>query len=156
MKGVVIGLGNDIMRDDAAGLKLARSLSQHPALPPGVQVIETGEMGLSLLDVLDGKDWAIFVDSVKTGENPVGHIHRFEGKDVVEFRSRNPHNMGIGEVFYIGHKLGLNLPNRIVILAMEVKDNHSFGYDMTQEANAGFTRFLTAVFEEVKRCTSMA
>jgi len=154
MGGVVIGLGNDIMRDDAVGIMAARALASNPALPPGVEVVKTGEMGLSLLDVLVDKDWAIFIDSVKTGKKPLGHIHRLEGDDVICLRSKNPHNMGIGEVFYLGRKLGLSLSDKVVILAMEVKDNDHFGVEMTPEVKAGLTRFLETILEEVRRCTS--
>ena len=77
MRGVVIGLGNDIMRDDAIGLRVTRALASHSSLPPSVEVIETGEMGLSLLDVLVDRGWVILVDSVVTSKKPVGYIQSF-------------------------------------------------------------------------------
>lgn len=155
MRGVVIGIGNDIMRDDAVGLRAARALASHPSLSPDVEVIETGEMGLSLLDVLVNRDWVIFVDSVITGKKLVGYIHRIEGKDVMCYRSKNPHNMGLGEVLYIGNMLDLSIPDEVLIMAMEVRDNKHFGDEMTPEVGAGFTRFLNAVLGEVRKCTSM-
>ena len=151
----MIGLGNDIMRDDAIGLRVTRALASHSSLSPDVEVIETGEMGLSLLDVLVNRDWVIFVDSVITGKKLVGYIHRIKGKDVTCYISKNPHNMGLGEVLYFGRELGLSLPNEVVILAMEIRDNNHFGDEMTPKVKAGGTRFLDAVLEEVKKCTSM-
>jgi hydrogenase maturation protease len=154
MGGVVIGLGNDIMRDDAVGIIAANALASNPALPSDVEVVKTGEMGLSLLDFLVDRDWVIFIDTVKTGKKPLGHIHRLEVDNATCFKSKNPHNMGIGEVFYIGRKLGLSLPKKAVILAMEVKDKDRFGDEMTPEVKAGLTRFLETILEEVRRCTS--
>lgn len=107
------------------------------------------------MDVLVDKDWVIFVDSVITREKPIGYIHRIEGKDITCYGLKNPHNMGLGEVLYLGRKLGLSLPDEIVILAMEVRDNNHFGNEMTPEVKAGFARFFNAVLEEVKKCTSM-
>jgi hydrogenase maturation protease len=119
-------------------------------------VVETGEIGLSLLDFLVNKDWAIIVDSVATMKKPVGHIHKIDCKNWMFHMGRNPHNMGIGEVLYLGYKLNLGLPDKIVIMAMEVRDNHHFGGEMTPEVNVRFERFLVAVLEGIKRCTSMA
>ena len=47
---VVLALGNDILGDDAVGFHAARSLRSEPW--EGVDVVETGEAGLALLDHL--------------------------------------------------------------------------------------------------------
>ncbi len=151
MKAVVIGLGNDIMRDDALGLRVAMALGSHPSLPSSVEVVETGEMGLSLLDFLVGKEWALIVDSVITEEKPVGYIHRIDSKDTGSFPTRNPHNMGIEEILDLGRGLGLDLPREVIVMAMEVKENDRFGDEMTREAEAGFAPFLDAVLQEIRR-----
>jgi hydrogenase maturation protease len=137
------------MKDDAIGLEVVRSLASHPALPDGVEAIDTGEMGLSLLDLLVDRDWAILVDSIVSGKEPVGHVHTIKGKDVEQLRSKNPHGMGIGEVLFLGRQLGLDLPEDIAIVAMEIKES-GLGEGLTPEVKAGSASFLKAILGEVR------
>ena len=62
---LVLGLGNDILGDEAVGLLAARRL--RALLPESVDVVESGGGGLDLLDVLEGYDRAILLDSILTG-----------------------------------------------------------------------------------------
>ena len=57
---LVLGLGNDILGDDAVGLLAARRLRAF--LPASVDVLEAAGGGIGLLDVLEGYDCALLLD----------------------------------------------------------------------------------------------
>ena len=66
----VIGLGNDLLGDDAFGLIVARQVRERSA--GRVPVVVTIESGLRLLDYLEGAEHAVVVDAVQTGSAPPG------------------------------------------------------------------------------------
>ena len=51
---LVLGLGNDILADDAVGLLAARAL--RPSLDDSVDVLETSVHGVALIDLLIAED----------------------------------------------------------------------------------------------------
>ena len=104
---LVLGLGNDILCDDAIGLNIVRELRSRLAGVDGVDVKETMEMGLALLDFIVGYRRLILIDSVQTGQSPPGFLHEMEGADLKILPARTPHFLGVGETLALGRMLGM-------------------------------------------------
>ena len=85
---LVLGLGNDILGDDAVGLLAARRL--RALLPESVDVVESRGAGLDLLDLLEGYDRALLLDAIMTGKHPPGTILEFSADDFREGRRPLP------------------------------------------------------------------
>jgi hydrogenase maturation protease len=62
VRTVVIGLGNELLGDDAFGLAVVRMLSEVGA--ESANIVEAAEHGLGLLDHLEGYGRAIIVDAL--------------------------------------------------------------------------------------------
>jgi hydrogenase maturation protease len=82
---LVLGVGNDLMRDDGAGTEVARRL-QAEDLGPGVEVIAGGVAGLDLIFDLEGRARAILVDAAHMGLAPgdVRVVRREEIEDRIK------------------------------------------------------------------------
>ncbi len=66
MKTLVLGVGNTIRRDDGVGVFAVRALKEqmdHPA----VDIRETEEAGIGMLDLFRGYDEVIIVDTIRSG-----------------------------------------------------------------------------------------
>ena len=124
---LVLGLGNDILTDDAIGLQVARQLRRDLADCPNVDVRETTEMGLALLDHLVGYGGALIVDAVQTGQHPPGFIHELEPSALSQLAGRTPHFLGVGETLALGRQLGQPMPETVRIFAIEVQDPFTLG-----------------------------
>jgi hydrogenase maturation protease len=74
---VVLGLGNLIRSDDGVGVHAALRLMSDPRVPVGVEVIDGGTQGLSLVPVIAGATHIVAIDAVNTGVAP-GKILRYE------------------------------------------------------------------------------
>jgi len=116
-KILVLGLGNDILTDDAIGILVAREVRRRVAHLSDVDVRETMEMGLALLDFIVGYETLILVDAIQTGHAAPGHIHEITQQQLKSLPDRTP--------------LGLAMPSRLKILAVEVADPFTFGTQMT-------------------------
>jgi hydrogenase maturation protease len=130
---LVLGLGNDILSDDAVGLNVARELSRRlsDSDSDAIEVQETSEMGLALLDFIVGFDDLILVDAVQTGQSPPGFLHEFDAASLKILPTVSPHFLGIGEMVALGRQLGLQVPRRIKIFAIEVQDPFTVALSMT-------------------------
>jgi hydrogenase maturation protease len=130
---LVLGLGNDLLGDDAVGLHVARDVRSRLAGAAGCAVRETMEMGLALLDEIVGCEHLILVDAIETGKAPPGHIHEFDADALAGRRIAAPHFVGVVETLALGRTLGLAMPRDVRIFAIEVKDALTLSVSLTPE-----------------------
>lgn len=137
---LVLGLGNDILTDDAVGLHVAEETRALLADEPDIEVRRTTEMGLALLDEIAGREAVVIVDAVQTGASPVGTISERDACEYLPARSQQagvasagsmPHFLGVPETLAFGRLLGLAMPGCVTILAIEVADPYSLGTEPT-------------------------
>lgn len=149
-KTLVLGLGNDLLSDDAVGLVIARAVRARFAVENRIDVTETAEMGLSLLDFMVGYWRVVVIDAVQTRRTPSGFLHELDETDVKVVPGMSPHFLGIGEIVALGRELGLAMPHRMKILGVEVADPFTMGTSLTPELAAALPE-LTAKIESVVR-----
>ena len=130
-KVLLLGLGNDILTDDAIGLNVVRHLRESLAGDDRIEVRETMEMGLALLDFLVGYRAVVIVDSIQTGQAPAGTILELDATGLKQITGRTPHFLGVGETLALGRVLGLPVPGCVKIFAVEVEDPFTLGTQMT-------------------------
>jgi len=145
MKGLVLGLGNDILSDDGVGLVVIRRLREIFKNKESMDIVETNEMGLSLLDFIEGYDWAVIVDSIMTGSCEPGTLHFFDRETFDHPRACNPHHMGLDEILDMAEKMNLRVPNKLYVVAIEVKDPFSFGEELTPEVEEAIPKALSEI-----------
>jgi hydrogenase maturation protease len=128
---LVLGLGNDILSDDAIGLRVAQAVRAQLAGHADIEVKETTEMGLTLLDEISGYDGLVLVDAVQTGRAAPGCLHEIEPGALPGVATTSPHFLGVGETLALGRTLGLPMPRQVRIVAVEVADPFTLGTDLT-------------------------
>lgn len=149
-KTLVLGFGNEILTDDAIGLHVARKVGERLAGAEHVDVQETEEMGLALLDFIVGYEALVLVDAIQTRNAAPGHIHDMTGEHLSLLRSGSPHFLGVGETLAMGRLLGLEMPGRVQVLAIEVADPFTLGTQMTPALQAAVAPAVERVLESVR------
>lgn len=79
---IILGLGNDILSDDAAGILVARWLAPLLDGNPDVEVVESTLGGMRIIELLAGYERAILVDAIAGDAYEPGEIYRFTLKDL--------------------------------------------------------------------------
>ena len=130
-KVLLLGLGNDLLSDDAVGLIVVRQLRARLGELEHVDIQETCEMGLSLLDYVTGYDRVILLDAIQTGQAPPGHLHAFDASSLAALPILSPHFLGIGEMLALGRALRMPMPSDVRVLAIEVDDPFTVGTQLT-------------------------
>ena len=147
-------MGNPILSDDAVGIRLARDIGGKLAGVPGLFVMEecsTG--GLNIIEILEGYDRAIILDSIRTAGSIPGDWHRFTSAALRETMNlSNIHDVNFATAIELGRRLGIKLPaeDEIHIFAVEVLDLITFSETMTQPMEKAYPEFLEAIFQEVE------
>jgi hydrogenase maturation protease len=148
MKTLVLGMGNTILTDDGVGIEIARKLKERK---PELEVVETSEAGLALLDFTVGYDRLIIVDSVKTEKGKPGEFYKIEmGALKPTAHLTSLHGVDMATAFELGQKLGYHMPQQVSIYAVEVKDNTSFGEECTEEVGGKISLVVEQIIGEEK------
>ena len=131
MKTLILGLGNPILTDDGVGIKIAQKLKEENL---NLDVIETSEAGIALLDHLVGYDKLIIIDSIRTEKGKPGDLYKLKLEDIKPAANlSSSHGIDIATAFEFGEGLGYKMPKFVSIYAVEIKDNSTFGERCTQE-----------------------
>ena len=123
---LLLALGNDIIGDDGVALAAARALKDTFADEPNVDVVESAESGLALLDILSPYDRALLLDSIETGDLPAGTVREFSQEDFHKVLGPSPHYAGLPEVIALAHKLGIDFPGELRVLAIKIDPQEEF------------------------------
>ena len=150
-KTLILGLGNSLLCDDGVGIYVAAELKNRVDRPE-ITVMETGVAGLSLLDLLVGYDRAIIVDAIQTVGGKAGQIYRLEPKAFdTAIHTASAHGIDFTTALEFGKKLGLPLPQQIIIFAVEVSDISTFSEECTPEVTRAIPTCVEMVLRELKR-----
>ena len=131
MNTLILGVGNPILTDDGVGIRIAEKIKEERF---GLEVVETSEAGIALLDLMAGYNKLIIIDSIKTEKGRVGELYKLELEDLKpsgDFSSS--HGIGIATAFKLGQRLGYSMPKFVSIYAVAVKDNTTFAEECTKE-----------------------
>lgn len=106
----VIGIGQTLRGDDAAGIEAVRQwerIYSATASRPDVVVQHSELPGLNLLVMLEGYDAAVLVDAVESAA-PAGTIYRLGPDELAAFSTgaKSAHGWGVAETLQLGRQLG--------------------------------------------------
>ena len=156
----VLCLGNELIADDGLGIVVAAALVTHmeqtgSAIPTElagdpavtvrafrvpqvgvVELVETALTGMYLLESVVKASRLIVVDSVVTGSAEPGTVLRLREQDLVGPRGGSPHYIGILETLDLARALGLEVPDDVLIVAVEAGDYWTVGGAMTELVKA--------------------
>lgn len=147
---LVLGLGNVLCGDDGAGVAAVARLRDRFRAPPGVEMLDGGTLGLSLLPYLQRARRAILVDAVRTNDPP-GTLVRLEGGDVAHAAAHrlSPHQVGVADLLD-GAALTGRAPDPIVLLGV-VPASIELTTALTPDVEAQIDALVEAVVVEAAR-----
>jgi hydrogenase maturation protease len=149
MKTLVLGLGNPILSDDGAGIKVAQEVSKR-LNDPHVTVAETSEAGLRLLDSIVGYDQVIIIDAIQTKNGSAGQVYRMEPEDFSSAKHlSSPHQINLVTALELGKMLNLAMPQKITIFAVEAKNVTKFSEKCTPEVEKAIPEVVKMVLEDL-------
>lgn len=116
---LVLGIGNLVMSDDGAGVRVVQKLQREYRFPEMVEIMDGGTLGLDLLPKLEGVERLIVVDAVETGKKP-GTCVRLVGEELpIALETKvSPHQMGLKDLLSVAELMG-HSPREMVLIGVQ-------------------------------------
>jgi len=135
MKPIIVGLGNDLLSDDGIGIYAARYL-MGKLKKSEADIVATALHGLALLEIFLGYKRAIVIDAVETGAFTPGTVIEWTAENLKAIPSPSPHYTGLPELIALARELELDFPEDIKILAIEIRNAHRIGLEISASIRA--------------------
>lgn len=149
MKILILGLGNELLSDDAVGILAARALKER--LKDKADIVESSLSGMALLELFIGYERAIIIDAMKTGRRAPGTIYELDPSDLGTVAAPSPHYAGLPELLAMAKTLKLDFPKEIKIFALEVENPYTIGGTLSKPVKEALEDFVQRICAYVKR-----
>jgi len=148
MKPLIVGLGNEIISDDAVGIVAAHRLA---AELPGADVVESGVSGTALIDLISGYEQVIIIDAIKLADAIPGEIIELTPQSLRYIPNPSPHYSGLPEVFALAQKMDLPMPEDVRIFAVAAVDLQTIGGEMSEPVKNA----MNDLINRIKSCVAV-
>jgi hydrogenase maturation protease len=151
----IIGIGQSLRGDDAAGLEAVESWRRDQAATAGRSDIRVESMelpGLALLEMLDGVEGAIIIDAVQGGAPP-GTIHHVAAGQLESFASsaKSAHGWGVAETLRLRLSLDPKLKGTEVCVIGIEAEQYTVGGGLSRAVKEALPRASAAIQLQVER-----
>jgi hydrogenase maturation protease len=141
MKTLLIGLGNPILGDDGVGWQVADAISNLQCPIPNLEIDRLSLGGLSLMERMIGYEHVILIDSLVTGQFPLGHVTSFtldQLPDHTGGHTTAAHDTSLLTALRVGKQMGAQLPEppNIRIIGIETLPNFDFSEELSPSVAA--------------------
>ena len=151
---VLLALGNDIIGDDGVALVAARALKETFNGDPNVNIVESGESGLALIDLLSPYDRALLLDSIEAGDFPEGSVREFTRDDFHKVLGPSPHYAGLPEVIALADKLGIDFPRELRVLGIKIDPPEGFRQGLSENIQRALPNYINHAEQILREWTS--
>jgi hydrogenase maturation protease len=152
MKVLILGIGQSLRGDDAAGLEAVQLWqTQNPNSAARAKVEFSELPGLTLLDLLEGMEAAVLVDAVQGSLDP-GTIRRLGPNELAGFTAEavSAHGWGVAETLQLGQKIYPSLKKcRITLIGIVGKD-FNMGTGTSPEVRAVIEKAADMIEREIQ------
>jgi len=145
-KSIVLGIGNEILTDDGIGPKVVNKLKElYPIKKVKYENITLG--GLEVLEYIQDYNTVVFIDAIKTVDGIPGSVYLYTPSNFKEtLHLSHLHDVSFLTALKLGKKLGLKIPENILIFAVEIIEDLVFSDNFTPQIQERFP----LIVEEIK------
>jgi len=150
MKQAVVCLGNELVGDDGAGIRIGRVLKRLE-LPDSIDVLIRPNLGLDLIELLEEYEEIVIVDAMTSGRSP-GSCVRLETADAASMAScpSCSHSLGIPEILQLVARMQPDRADRAVrIVGIEAASIDRFGLGLSEPVRRALPDAVALVLEAV-------
>jgi len=154
----VIGLGNEYLSDDGAGIYSVRQLKEYAYRvrqegKDSIDEIVFEELalgGLQLLDYIVGFDRCIIIDAVISGVHPPGTIYRCELVPGTEPAGvSTSHQIDLLQVIRLAKSLKAQVPQHVTVYGVEALEVMRFGTKCTEPVEKAIPRLVELIYKSL-------
>jgi hydrogenase maturation protease len=144
---LLLGLGNELLRDDGVGLAAARRVSER--VGDRADLAQACVANLDLLPIVRGYDRVVVVDAYVSATDPAGARVRATPEDLPRrFGHRSFHTLPFRELLDLGRAAGWPMPREISIHGLCVEEASTFGESFTPAVEQAWRTWADEIARE--------
>jgi hydrogenase maturation protease len=148
---IVLGLGNEVLRDEGLGLKIVDDL-KHTYTFPGLEYAKATNGGLEILDFIVNYRELIIIDTISTITGHPGDIYYYTPENYNEtLHLSSSHDVCFLTAIKTGETLGFSMPAKIDILAIEIIRDLQLGQKLSNLILEKYDKILHEVANFIKK-----
>jgi hydrogenase maturation protease len=142
-----MGLGNILMSDEGVGVHVLHELAKQE-LPAGVECLDGGTGGFTLLGPLQSADHIILIDAAADG-NPIGTVTRTTPRFSRDYPpTLTAHDVGVKDLLDVFYIQGGN--QNVVLYAITIDPQQPISMDMSEEILQASKDAVRMILEELR------
>ena len=151
VKTLVLGLGNVLMGDEGIGVYVVRALEEH-TLPAGVECLDGGTGGFTLLEPLEDADRIVMIDAANDG-HPVGTVTRTTPKFSRDYPpTLTAHDVGMKDLLDMFYIQGGT--HEIILYAITIDPKQPIRMSLSPEGEKAAAVAVERILAELKGSSS--
>ena len=149
-KILIHGIGNEILTDDGIGPKLVNRLKGDFSYK-GIDFETAFIGGLEVLEYIQGYQTVIFIDAIRTKNGIPGTVYKLLPEDFNStIHLSSIHDVSFLTALGVGKKLGMDMPDNIHIIAVEIVEDRIFDDNFTTEIQEKYDEIFLQTGEMIK------
>lgn len=146
----VLGLGNLLRQDEGLGIRAMERLMAAYELPPMVQCVDGGTLGLDLLCYVENVEHLLIMDAVLT-DGPPGTMLRITQDELPAFFGMriSQHEIALPDLLAVTRLRG-TVPRELVFWGMQ-PGTIELGWGLTDGVSACLDKLAAAAADELRR-----
>ncbi|MFQ5431656.1 MAG: HyaD/HybD family hydrogenase maturation endopeptidase [Nitrospinota bacterium] len=149
-KIIVLGIGNILMSDEGAGVRVVEKLQKEYSFPPNVEIYDGGTTGMhGLMPLIEEADHLVAIDAVN-GQGEPGTIYRYTLEDfkLTIPKKISAHDIGFVECLTIAELTG-KIPQSVIIIGIKPKDFSTRKMELTDTVNNKLNELVDEAVKEI-------
>jgi hydrogenase maturation protease len=155
---LLIGLGNPILGDDGVGWHVAQKVESQLLENDLLDEFQLEFMylslgGLSMMEQMVGYKDVLVIDSIVSGQNPIGTVYSFPLSRLPNLSSEHStaiHDTSLQTALEVGRKIELILPDEVWVVAIEAERVYDFSEDLSPPISDAVPTAVDLVIEMLK------
>lgn len=150
-KALILGLGNEFLTDDGIGVKIVNDIRNYIS-PEKADFLTLITGSLDMIEELSGHDPVIIIDAIKTKNGIPGNVTSFSLHEYQPtIHLDNFHDVRFHDSIRLAVELGLRVPERILIIAVEIVEYSEFNNELSSQLKLVYNIILQKVVSLIKQ-----
>ena len=144
-KILVLGIGNELLKDDGIGPKLVKKLQNFLPIS-GIDYQTSLVGGMETIEIMKGYSLAVIIDGIMTGEKIPGTVYFMKypwNKNTLHLS--NAHDISFDMSVKLARRLEIPFPEMICIIAVEIVEDREFGEELTKPLQEKYSEIFSTV-----------
>ncbi len=148
---LILGIGNDILTDDAIGPKIVRRL-QGDLTYRNITFLTAATGGLEILEMIKDYKQVVIIDAIKTKDGIPGTVYYLTPDNFKEtLHISSFHDVSFLTALELAKKLDIPVPSRIDIIAIEIVEDLTFSNAFSDEIAPKYDIIYKEILESVNK-----